>query len=183
MKVGILVLLLLFVGCTPTIKMVTPDGLPAPDNITTLETTSGLFITQKIVRTYEIKEGDETLVLQEYVDAWAPCTILPKKSTANIIFHVAVQNPNKIYYEAGMQHVIVDKTGEEKVRFSDVIYKGNLSFKELRVELPFIHMNGKQLQHRVVFRDAEGNLRAVLPFFKYVLKGGGTKSRVVDSCF
>lgn len=179
----VFILAMFAIGCTPSVKMVMSDGLPAPDNIITFNTSNGLHITQRIIRVYSVREGDERLMLKEYLDAWAPCTIVPKDPPPQIFFHITVQNPNKVSYKADMEHVIERDNGKENLTVSKTVYKGDLSFKEIISELPFSELNGRKLKHRFVICDAEGNLKASLPFFKYIIKGGGAVSRISDSCF
>ena len=111
-------------GCATT--QINMNGLPAPKTMSMLTNPeTGIQVYFSLIRYYEYVEGDESVILPEFIDVVGKNEL--EKNTHSVIFKMNIQNQNKTTYTIIKQF----SNGKKNVK----IYSGNMSINSFSVEM------------------------------------------------
>jgi len=123
------------IGCVQSIN-VTSDGVAIPTNVVKLQNPeTGIKITTMLVRVYTHKEGNESLLLPEYLPIDKK-NLITARNTKQLQLLITVYNPNKRSYQM-WEHIEVTEDGQQyPVSINRCFYNGNLSINQYVTNLP-----------------------------------------------
>jgi len=129
-NVMLAILLFVFlVGCAGQ-QNIYVDGMPINDHEYFAKTPDGLKVSFIMVRYYEKKFDDESMVYPEYLDLFGQDTIINPDKTSYLILHVKIVNvkrkPIIVWYQCK----------NEVMDHYSVVYQGKLPRKDLSIQLP-----------------------------------------------
>jgi len=145
---------MLISGCAvyPTIYV---DGQTALDNVMYSENAdTGIKTKAVFIRTHGLTEGDEELVVREYLEP-VGITEIPK-NTKSLFYNLQVINTSKrAFYN--VVKVITTRWEQATLVERVHIYRGRLSYKEFMFSLP-MDTKGGEAEFYVRFEDENGKL-------------------------
>ena len=141
-------------GCTIHPKIYI-DGQPALNNVIYSENANTGIRTEAIFfRTYGVKEGDEELIVREYL---APIGIIKiPRGTKRLFYNLRVVNTSKRSFYNAVK-VVTTKWKQATLVERTHVYSGHLSYKEFMFRLP-IDLEGGETEFYVRFEDVNGKL-------------------------
>jgi hypothetical protein len=132
-------------------------GMPAPDGIKQIKVLGlDLLVDSTTAYFYEEQEGDEYLDTLAYIGR-EEMTEIEEKRLKAVKFICRIRNPEKNYYTLWLFHTANDRDGEIVTSSAKKLYEGDLSLKNISVDLPRTLL----LEHTVwmVIRDHTGDVR------------------------
>jgi hypothetical protein len=133
------------------------QGMPAPDGIKQIKVLGlDLLVDSTTAYFYEEQEGDEYLDTLSYINREEMVEIKEERLKA-VKFICRVRNPEKSGYVLWLFHIATDKDGNTMASSAKKLYEGDLSLKNISVDLPRTLF----LEHAVwmVIRDHTGDVR------------------------
>ena len=159
----LLTVLAIIAGCATTRIYV--DGMPISNfeyNLTNQET--GIRVAFVLVRYHREYEGDEYILMPEYLDA-LHANRINIDNTESLILHIKVINLKNQYHTLSWE---ID--GPPKPRVLGLLYGGRLSRKDFYIKLP-LDIQG-DFMYLFRFLDIDGDDLFDLPEGRYTAKGG-----------
>lgn len=162
--------LLLLAGCSKNI-IINVDGMPVSNHEYVAQNSeTGLRVSYVLARYYKQYEGDEYMLVPEYLNAWDEQVIDPS-STESLILHIKVVNLKRIKYT--VWYDLATQIGEKNSFDVKNLYLGKLPRKDFAVSLP-LTPNGK-VKYRITFQRFGENsdlYEIGFPYLSYTTKGG-----------
>lgn len=172
--IALLIILILLTACaTPQIN-ITADGTPIPEHITRLSNPgTEIAITVSLVRQFMYTEGDESVMMPEYLQL-DQLHRIDQLKTKGLIMAIHVHNPKRVEYQVWESHDFWYPNSKWPTHVTRCFYQGRMSTRDYRVNLPLKDIiKGKS---RVEVRDPETN-EVIMSIGDaiYELKGGANR--------
>jgi len=149
----IIVISLLLTSCYTNMN-INANGIPLPNHITRLSNPeTSIEATVSFVRQFVYTEGDESVVMPEYLPLSVNHKIYPSKTKA-LTIAVHVYNPKRVKYSMWEVHKFWYADSRWPTNISRCFYQGMMSTKDFRIDLPLD--NVIRAESKVELRDSDG---------------------------
>lgn len=167
-----LVVMFLLIGCGGK-TIVQMDGMPIPNfEYVAQDEETGVKASYILTRYHKQYEGNEFLIVPEYLNAWDDNEI-DSTDTERLILHVRVVNLKRIEYNVWYEFQSADGS---HMSYRN-LYHGRLSRKDFSVDLPITA--GLSAKYRIAIDEHGGDTihEIGFPSFSYTTEGGATPQK------
>ena len=141
--IAVLLTLLVSVSCSKKMT-VHVDGMPIPNfEYVSNDEDTKMRMSYILARYHKVYEGDEHMIVPEFLEAWDEHVIDPS-DTESLILHIKVVNLRKVKYNVWREIEI----GKDVKSFKN-LYHGKLSRKDFSLSLPLTP--GQKVKYRITF--------------------------------